>query len=708
MFMNRLKSFMAILISGTLLLTGCSMLPSPGSTIKAPRAAGVQVENDGDIVAVAREFLPSGAKLISSGQSSGVQKKDIDADGKDEILATYQAGENAHEIGAFLLKKKDGKWRKVWQQQGFGYDLDYAGFEDITGDGRPEVLIGGVIGASAGNGLDIFSWQGDTLKKIAGTGYHRLEVLHLPGKYGTEKSYDGRAQLAVWQKDTGTAMAVDVLRWYEIGLVPAEDLYPEYFPKVVEYYKQQLKQMPDAPFLWYYLADAQQKAGMPEEALKSVEKGLSLKGEYPPDYEFKMVEARALNDLGRYDRAIGVLNEIIKTARAVQEPPEVRYPEEPAFLKKIKAEALLNLGKSYEGLKQYNKAEDSYSQSLEITESLFKEDSSEKTLALMPADRALRRLKGVRGFEKIYQYLASIKPQDRWQKIEDLDKWGKDRGIAINHLLAEDLDGGLPRTLLVDFSSDSEVPGGYADGHAIFWWERDKLYSQVFYSADEDEHGFSPTFTIMNARLSPGRNDAAEMGVIYDSATGGSGSPVPVYRLLRLEDGRWKIIWSSSHPSARWPNVRARVSFAGYGLSELSMEGDLWGYQDGKEDIFWESNPGPHRLFQARWTRDGDDYSRTAFKVIPSAYNTLLNFVYAISTGSDDEAAGWVTDKTLIDRAKELKLMQKPLGQRWQIDLNDPLVERRGPIKIISGPAEGVEVSFVEKDGQYLISSISR
>ncbi|WP_422444756.1 tetratricopeptide repeat protein [Thermoanaerobacterium sp. DL9XJH110] len=196
----------------------------------------------------------------------------------------------------------------------------------------------------------------------------------------------------------------------------------------------------------------------------------------------------------------------------------------------IKCEALLNLGKSYEGLRQYDKAEDSYRKFLEITESLFKEDSSEKTLALMPADRALRRLKGVR---------------------------------------------------------------------------------------------FSPTFTVMNARLSTGRNDAAEMGVIYDSATGGSGSPVPVYRLLRLEDGRWKVIWSSSRPSARWPHVRAGVSFVGH-------------------------------------------------------------------------------------RAKELKLMQKPLGQRWQIDLNDPLVERRGPIKIISGPAEGVEISFVEKDGHYLISSISR
>ncbi|TYP54229.1 tetratricopeptide repeat protein [Thermosediminibacter litoriperuensis] len=717
--MSRLKKFAAILISGTSLIAGCSILPSPASIIRPPQTVSTPVENEGDVVAVVQKFLPPGAQLERYGSGRAISQRDLDAvDGKSEILAVYRVGDNTNEIGAFVLKFKDGQWQKVWEQQGFGFALDLLEFEDITGDGKPEVLIGTTIGASAGNGLDIFSWHGDTLKKIAGTGYHRLDILHLTGKYSTEKGYDGRAQLAVWQKDTITAMAVDVLRWYEIGLVPAEDLYPEYFPKVVEYYEEQLKKAPDAPVIWYYLADAQQKAGMPEKALKSVEKGLSLKGDYPPDYKFMIVKARALNDLGQYDRAIGLLNDVIK-AKA-PELPGSRQQEEPAYLKKIKAEALIDMGKSYESLKQYDKAEDCYRRSMEITETLFKEDSIEKTLALMPAGKALRRLKGVRGYEKIYRYMASIKPEERWQKIQDIDKWGKDQGISINHLLAENTEGDLPLTLLVDFTSDSQVLGGYVDGHAIFWWEKDELYSQVFYSANDDEHGFSPTFTVMDARLSTGRNNTVEMGVIYDSATGGSGSPIPAYRLLRLEGGEWKVIWSSSHPAARWPNVRSRVSFTGRGLSELTMEGDLWGFKDGKEDIFMESNPGPHRRFEARWVREfgtkgtpegaasGDDYVLMKFNVVPSAYNTLVNFIYALSTADEGEAERWVTGKALIDRAKELKLVQDPLGQKWQIDLSDPSGERRGPIRIISGPAQGVEIRFIEKGGQYLISEIKK
>ncbi|ADL07070.1 FG-GAP repeat domain-containing protein [Thermosediminibacter oceani] len=395
--MSRLKMFAAIIISGTLLLAGCSMLPAPGSTIRPPQPASTPVENEEDIVPVVQKFLPPGAQLEQYGSGPAVRQGDIDAvDGKSEILAVYRVGNNTNEIGAFVLKFKDGEWQKVWQQQGFGYALDLMEFADITGDGKPEVLIGTTIGASAGNGLDIFSWQQDTLKKIAGTGYHRLEILHLSGN-STEKGYDGRAQLAVWQKDTITAMAVDVLRWEEIGLVPAVDLYREYFPKVVEYYEEQLKKAPDAPALWFYLADAQQKAGMAEEALKSAEKGLALKGDYPQDYRFKVVMGRALNDLGEYQRAISFFDEVMKAKEPL--PPDIGQQGEPAYLKKIKAEALIDMGKSYEGLRQYEKAEDCYRRSLEITKSLFKEDSIEKKLALMPAEKALQRLKGVRGNE---------------------------------------------------------------------------------------------------------------------------------------------------------------------------------------------------------------------------------------------------------------------------------------------------------------------
>ena len=57
--------------------------------------------------------------------------------------------------------------------------------------------------------------------------------------------------------------------------------------------------------------------------------------------------------------------------------------------------------------------------------------------------------------------------------------------------------------------------------------------------------------------------------------------------------------------------------------------------------------------------------------------------------------------------AKQLKMIQNPIGQGWMISLDDPIIERTGPIKITSGPAEGVEIFFVQEEGQYIIKNIT-
>ena len=47
------------------------------------------------------------------------------------------------------------------------------------------------------------------------------------------------------------------------------------------FYQEKLKEMPDAAFYWYYLADAQIKAEQPREALVSTSKGLEIKKQNP-------------------------------------------------------------------------------------------------------------------------------------------------------------------------------------------------------------------------------------------------------------------------------------------------------------------------------------------------------------------------------------------------------------------------------------------
>ncbi|MGB9860099.1 MAG: hypothetical protein ACPLQP_09220, partial [Moorellaceae bacterium] len=129
------------------------------------------------------------------------------------------------------------------------------------------------------------------------TGYHRLEV----GDF----DQDDHQEIAIWVKDTGFAFAVEVYRWapalyFPAGFHEAEDAYPSYFPRVIEYYRKHLQEMPDAAFLWYYLASAQVKAGRPKEALASIEKGTALGQEYPASDQWDLVKGQALLAMERY------------------------------------------------------------------------------------------------------------------------------------------------------------------------------------------------------------------------------------------------------------------------------------------------------------------------------------------------------------------------------------------------------------------------
>ena len=98
----------------------------------------------------------------------------------------------------------------------------------------------------------------------------------MPDHYGK----DGQYELAIWIHDTGDAYKVDVYRFSEGELVRAKDVYPYYFKKVTAYYEK-LLQTNDFSYYWYYLSDAQRKAGNLEQNLTSIDKALSFRSPYP-------------------------------------------------------------------------------------------------------------------------------------------------------------------------------------------------------------------------------------------------------------------------------------------------------------------------------------------------------------------------------------------------------------------------------------------
>ncbi len=237
-----------------------------------------------DPAGIIQPFLPQGAKLLT------VKSDDLNGDQIPEITASYKVENLPPEQGVIVLQQKDGHWEKVWDQKGPGEFTLTVGVTDLTGDGHPELLINWITGyMSAGNELEVYGWKEETLQKLASVGYHQLDWL--PPK-------QGKSALAVWQKDTGLAFMVKTLRLEEQGWVNADEQYPEYFREVVvPYDRQQVEATPGARYAWYYLAEAQVKAKMPEEALKSIEQGLSINLTYPETSEFEELKEQALLQL---------------------------------------------------------------------------------------------------------------------------------------------------------------------------------------------------------------------------------------------------------------------------------------------------------------------------------------------------------------------------------------------------------------------------
>ncbi|PLS16463.1 hypothetical protein CVD28_15350 [Bacillus sp. M6-12] len=180
-----------------------------------------EITQSSELKIILKAILPPKSELIKPEvplDSQPIQQYDFDKDGQTEIIAVYKVPDSPNLMKAIVLKKEKEKWNKVWETTGKGFDLDRAALTDVTGDGTDELLFGWMIGASAGNEMEVFQWQGGTLKKIADLAYyHKLELI----------KKNNQTRFAVWQRYCCDTYLVNVLRWDGKQLVPDEETFSE-------------------------------------------------------------------------------------------------------------------------------------------------------------------------------------------------------------------------------------------------------------------------------------------------------------------------------------------------------------------------------------------------------------------------------------------------------------------------------------------------
>ena len=254
--------------------------------------------------AFVKAYLPPMANVLS------IFIGDIDNDNNNEIIVGYKYQEICY---ITVLKSYRNKWYILGNIKGPGYNINYINVAPVKEKNKNNLIIGWQVGGIWAQ-LDILEWTGNNFKRIIDDDivYSKIEVYNMPSKLKSDK----RVEIALWVHDTGDSYKISVYRYSNGKLVIAKDVYPYYFRKIIIFYKQKIKEHPDFGFHWYYLADAQIKAKMPYDAIKSIEINMNLQHPYPSKEELIKLKESIIYNLK--NRTINLYPASIKTIDGIK------------------------------------------------------------------------------------------------------------------------------------------------------------------------------------------------------------------------------------------------------------------------------------------------------------------------------------------------------------------------------------------------------
>jgi hypothetical protein len=221
-----------------------------------------------DYDTVIPKLLPADAKVITPQYPEKADKyllSDADGGSRNELVVTCK---DQDVIRTIAFKKQNDQWHKVAEVGNSGYDdLKYRSMADLTGQEKKQLLLG-FTQKDNSSILHGYHLENGNFKELFFRPYHKMDVV------GGE---NGKAQLALWTKKESGTYDVELLHWNGTQLEPLQKANSYYHDRVLPYYAQRVKQMPQSPVNWYQLADALEKAELREDALTALNVGLGRK-----------------------------------------------------------------------------------------------------------------------------------------------------------------------------------------------------------------------------------------------------------------------------------------------------------------------------------------------------------------------------------------------------------------------------------------------
>ncbi|WP_054949667.1 FG-GAP repeat domain-containing protein [Numidum massiliense] len=146
---------------------GCGL--SPEELIQPPKFE----QNKADLKTEVERSLPHGAVMVAPLNGKKKQLFSLVDLGRDEREAVvfYKEKEEDAAIYLAVFTKRNGVWKKADQIKAAGSEVDLLAIEDVTNDGRKNIIVGYANGDALNKGLVVYNYKDGKLKNIFEKGY---------------------------------------------------------------------------------------------------------------------------------------------------------------------------------------------------------------------------------------------------------------------------------------------------------------------------------------------------------------------------------------------------------------------------------------------------------------------------------------------------------------------------------------------------------
>lgn len=207
------------------LLSGCTAISSPYDLMKKPskNIKGINIEK------VVSEFLPENRTLTLANEEplkGAIRFVNLDKDPTNELLVLYKDIGSSAIYGIIILKINERRWYKINDIPLGKWSIDLLDFVDITGDGKPEIILGSKDTFENTKNLSIYSSDNGYFKQILTKNYINFSIEDI--------NNDGELEVILFNKITSYKITADILKYngseiykLESYTVPTETLENE-------------------------------------------------------------------------------------------------------------------------------------------------------------------------------------------------------------------------------------------------------------------------------------------------------------------------------------------------------------------------------------------------------------------------------------------------------------------------------------------------